>query len=295
MFCKSKKTNLRPAGFTLIELLVVIAIIAILAAMLLPALSKAKFRALVLNCSSNYKQWATMANVYATDDSRGSLPSFPCLQAGGNPTDVSVNFIANLVPYGMTMTMYFCPARPSDWDVANQQFHDGYGGLPAQHRFISTMTDLENWVNKARSNNGGFAKLIHLWWVPRETSLSNFGLPQPDGGSFFPWPTPTTAPVGALPWPLKSSDTSIAVQPIISDYTETGGNSASTPNDLSGIQNGEMKALHTSPPQITYAHFYNGSLRSVNVGFADGHVDTHNSIAITWQYTGNAGQNSYFY
>ena len=79
-------------GFTLIELLVVIAIIAILAAMLLPVLAKAKLRAQGISCLSNMKQLQLAALIYG-NSSDDSMPANVTLRAGGDTVSSKPNWV----------------------------------------------------------------------------------------------------------------------------------------------------------------------------------------------------------
>jgi prepilin-type N-terminal cleavage/methylation domain-containing protein len=136
-------------GFTLIELLVVIAIIAILAALLLPALAKSKRQAYDINCTSNLKQVGAAIQMFA-DDNTDLLPNGP----NGTSDDRGMS-IAQKATYSASDT------NPWDWLVYSIQPYIGgpapiIGGTPSftvTTNFMKMFGQQKLWVNSSGSGS----------------------------------------------------------------------------------------------------------------------------------------------
>jgi prepilin-type processing-associated H-X9-DG protein len=208
-----------------------------------------------------------MEAMYASDF-QDALPGtgMRATAGAGNIWDIGPNFVPTMGSYGLTAAMWFCPARPSEYSAATA-FNGG--------KTISSLTDLTNYMANLVGASGLYV-MNHNLWVDRQVKAGIAIAQTPDPQYDVANTDPKT-----YGWPKKSTDIASKFVPFISDTCLSGyGTTVST-----NVNDVNINTMNNFPTAKKYSgHVYNGQLSSVNVAFADGHVDTHNKNQIRCVY-----------
>ena len=262
----SSHSSPRAAGFTLVELLVVIGIIAVLVAMLLPALSRAKENARRTACASNVRQWCQALIMYASEN-RGfffepgngkshrqlTVPSVPQAGPWDNSGELHRRYDVQTIhpaprdmlinEYKLTPEIFFCPSnRPEN------------PTLPGVGEMTLNRIDIPN---PPATPAGGFAFAGYMIFAGRAalvgTKAQAIGTPAFGGYNGF-----EEVPDGKPVVPSKLGQKDVYYPVLVSDTTRSYQNNLSPSNHVIGND--------------STGYIPNGKGGS-NTGFIDGHVE----------------------
>jgi prepilin-type N-terminal cleavage/methylation domain-containing protein/prepilin-type processing-associated H-X9-DG protein len=275
IICMVKQTHLKsrsPAsGFTLIELLVVIAIIAILAALLLPALATAKLRAQRINCVSNLKQLTLSGLMYENDTS--SLFPYYAYSGTSDSSQIAGNLWLGLLlqNYGQVDKLRICPAAPAPNTVTNQNLN-GSADLAwvwtGSGKALTGSYAINGWLyepDTAGTLKGVMAQgnLQPAYLFQKEAAIS-----QPTQTPFFYDAMWTDA------WPMETDPPARNLMAGGSTFQTAGGMSRVT------IARHWGKPASAAPATVPPGSPLVGG---VNLGMADGHVES-SKLENLWSY-----------